>query len=140
MRTEGEGPQPLGMSRTKGTQRTRKLSTEHARWMLRKWEGRLLTYARRWTKGGEPDAVKACAVSRTDGIATRGGRSSGLMTPRRTTDLDPKGRGDKSMLIKRETAEDVYAVVLQRLSDKAKTGLCESQSPGVEPHTRRQHI
>ena len=85
----------------------------------------------------EPCAAKVCAVSRTDGIATRGGRSSGFMTPRRTTDLDPKGRGDKSMLRKRGTAEDVYAVVLQRLSDKAKTGLFEPQSPGVEPHTRR---
>jgi hypothetical protein len=85
----------------------------------------------------EPCAIKVCAVSRTDGIATRGGRSSGFMTPRRTTDLDPKGRGDKSMLIKRGTAEDVYAVVLQRLSDKAKTGLFEPQSPAVERHTRR---
>jgi len=62
------------------------------------------------------------------------------MTPRRTTHLDPKGRGDKSMLGKRGTAEDVYAVVLQRLSDTAKTGLFASQSPGVEPHTRWQHI
>jgi len=67
-----------------------------------------------------------CAVSRTDGIATRGGRSSGPMTPRRTIYLDPKGRGDKSMLVKRGTVEDVYAVVLQRLSDMAKTGLSES--------------
>src|SRR5438309_8524926 len=92
------------------------------------------------TGTGEPDAVKVCAVSRTDGIATRGGRSSGSMTPRRTTHLDPKGRGDKSMLGKRGTAEDVYAVVLQRLSDTAKTGLFASQSPGVEPHTRWQHI
>ena len=85
----------------------------------------------------EPCAGKLCAVSRTDGIATRGGRSSGFMTPRRTTDLDPKGRGDKSMLVKQGTAEDVYSVVLQRLSDRAKTGLFEPQSPGVEPHTRR---
>jgi len=59
------------------------------------------------------------------------------MTPRRTTDLDPKGQGDESMLIKRGTTEDVYVVVLQRLSDRAKTALFESQSPGVEPHTRR---
>ena len=73
----------------------------------------------------------------TDGIATRGGRSSGLMTPRRPPNLDPKGRGDKSMVGKRGAAEDVCAVVLQRLSDKAKTGLFASQSPGVEPHTRR---
>ena len=48
MRTDGEGPQPVGMSRTKGTQRTRKLSTEQARGMLRKWEGRLR--AIRWLK------------------------------------------------------------------------------------------
>src|SRR6266851_9372815 len=89
---------------------------------------------------GAPDALKGCAVSRTEGIATRGGRSSGSMTPRRTTHLDPKGRGDKSMLGKRGTAEDVYAVVLQRLSDTAKTGLFASHSPGVEPHTRWQHI
>jgi hypothetical protein len=41
------------------------------------------------------------------------------------------------MSVKRGTAEDVYAVVLQRLSDGAKTALFESQSPGVEPHTRR---
>src|SRR6267143_4687747 len=70
---------------------------------------------------GEPCAMKVCAVSRTDGIATRGGRSSGLMTPRRPPNLDPKGRGDKSMVGKRGAAEDVCAVVLQRLSDKAKT-------------------
>src|SRR5712691_3619791 len=91
----------------------------------------------RRTSGAAPDAVKACAVSRTDGIATRGGRSSGLMTPRRPPNLDPKGRGDKSMVGKRGAAEDVCAVVLQRLSDTAKTGLFASQSPGVEPHTRR---
>jgi len=86
---------------------------------------------------GEPDTSKVCAVSRTDGIATRGGRSSGSMTPRRPPNLDSKGRGDKSMVGKRGTAEDVYAVVLQRLSDRAKTGLFEPQSPGVEPYTRR---
>jgi hypothetical protein len=47
------------------------------------------------------------------------------MTPRRPPDLDPKGRGDKRMVGKREAAEDVYAVVLQRLSDMAKTALFE---------------
>jgi len=59
------------------------------------------------------------------------------MTPRRPPDLDPKGRGDKRMVGKRGTVEDVYAVALQRLNDTAKTGLFEPQSPGVEPHTRR---
>src|SRR6266481_3122708 len=89
----------------------------------------------------EPDEGKLCAVSRTDGIATRGGRSSGSMTPRRTTDLDPKGRGDKSMLVKRGTAEDVYAVVLQRLSDTAKTGLFEPPiSRGGTAHSLAAHL
>ena len=36
------------------------------------------------------------------------------------------------MLIKRETTEDVYAVVLQRLSDMVKAGLPEPQCPAVE--------
>jgi hypothetical protein len=29
------------------------------------------------------------------------------MTPRRTTNLDPKGKGNKSLYVKRGTAEDV---------------------------------
>lgn len=85
----------------------------------------------------KPDDGKACAVVRTERITTRGGRRSGSITPRRTTNLDPKGRGDKSMFVKRETAEDVYAVVLQRLRDMAKAGLPEPQRPGVERHTHR---
>ena len=45
------------------------------------------------------------------------------------------------MLVKRGTAEDVYAVVLQRLSDKAKTALFASQSPGVEAaHSSVAHL
>src|SRR5262249_48631675 len=60
-------------------------------------------------------------------------------TPRRTTDLDPKGRGDKSMLVKREVSEGVYDTVLQRLHDMAKGEFPESYCPGVEPHTRRDH-
>jgi HNH endonuclease len=57
----------------------------------------------------EPNDSKGCAVSRTERIATRGGRSSEQMTPRRTTNLDPKGRGDRSMyrlLCSRRKAED----------------------------------
>jgi hypothetical protein len=34
--------------------------------------------------------------------------------------------------LKRETTEDVYAVVLQRLSDMVKAGLPEPQCPVVE--------
>ena len=115
----------------KGTQRTRNAVHGEGSVELAKWTFPIISFSR------EPYEAKVCAVSRTDGIATRGGRSSGSMTPRRTTHLDPKGRGDKSMLGKRGAAEDVYAAVLQRLSEKAKTGLCEPQSPGVEPHTRR---
>lgn len=88
----------------------------------------------------EPCATKGCAVSRTAGIATGGGRSSGQRTPRRTTHLDPKGRGDNSMLIKQGIAEDVYALALQRLNAMVKAALPEPQSPGVERHTRRYHI
>jgi hypothetical protein len=54
------------------------------------------------------------------------------MTPRRTTDLDPKGGRDSSMLLKRGVAEDVYAPALQRLRDRVRAGLPQSQSPGVE--------
>ena len=69
---------------------------------------------------GEPDDGKPCAVVCTERIATRGGRSSGHRTPRRTTYLDPKGKGNKSMSVKRGTTEDVYVVALQRLNDMAK--------------------
>ena len=93
-------------------------------------------YTWRRTSGAAPDALQGCAVSRTDGIATRGGRSSGFMTPRRTTDLDPKGRGDKRMVVKQGTTEDGYVVVLQHLSDMVRVGLPEPQCPVVEPHTR----
>ena len=45
------------------------------------------------------------------------------------------------MLVKWGTAEDVYAVVLQHLSDRAKTALFESQSPGVEAaHSSVAHL
>ncbi len=54
------------------------------------------------------------------------------MTPRRTTDLDSKERGDSSLLLKQGGAEDVYAAALQRLRDRVRAGLPQSQSPGVE--------
>ena len=45
------------------------------------------------------------------------------------------------MLVKRGTVEDVYAVVLQRLSDRAKAALFASQSPGVEAaHSSVAHL
>jgi hypothetical protein len=88
--------------------------------------------ARRVRLTGKPYIGKLCAVSRTERIANRVGRSSGHMTPRRTTNLDLKGKGDKSMFVKRGAAEDVYAAALQRLSDMAKAILPEPQSPAAE--------
>jgi hypothetical protein len=62
-------------------------------------------------------------MSRTERIATTGGRSSRQLTPRRTTNLNPKGGGDNSMLVKRGVTEDVYAAALQRLRDTVRAGL-----------------
>jgi hypothetical protein len=59
------------------------------------------------------------------------------MTLRRPPYLDPKGRGNKSMVGKREMSEDVYGMVLQCLRDMVRAGLCEPQCPVVEPHTCR---
>ena len=44
---------------------------------------------------------------------------------RRPTDLDPKGRGDKSMFVKQRVTENVYVMVLQRLRDMVKVTLLE---------------
>lgn len=41
------------------------------------------------------------------------------------------------MLVKRRMPEGVWGMVPQRLSNKVKTGLFESQSPGVQVYTRR---
>jgi hypothetical protein len=85
----------------------------------------------------EPCALKGCAVSCTERIANQVGWSSGQMTPRRTTNLDPKGKGDKSMSVKRGTTEGVYVVALQRLSDMVKAILPEPQCPAAETHALR---
>ncbi len=55
------------------------------------------------------------------------------MTPRRPPYLDPKGRGNKSLVGKREMPEDVYGMVLQRLHDMVRDELPEPQCPAVEP-------
>ena len=49
------------------------------------------------------------------------------MTLRRPPYLDPKGRGNKSLVGKRERSEDVYGRVLQRLRDMVRAELPESQ-------------
>lgn len=41
------------------------------------------------------------------------------------------------MTFKRNTKEEVYDAVLQRLNDKAKAVLLEPQSPAVVRHIRR---
>ena len=88
----------------------------------------------------EPDERKRCAVSRTERIAPRGGRSSRPMTPRRTTHLDPKGRGNNSMSVKQGVSEDVYGTAMQRLRDRVRAGWPKPQCPVVEGHTRREHV
>ena len=62
------------------------------------------------------------------------------MTLRRPPNLDPKGRGDKSLVGKWEMSEDVYGMDLQRLRNMVRTGLSESQCPAVEEYTRRYHV
>jgi hypothetical protein len=69
----------------------------------------------------EPSAVKVCAVTRTDRIANSVGWSSRQLTSRRTTYLNSKEKGDKSLFVKRNVTEDVYGTVPQRLSDMAKS-------------------
>ena len=70
--------------------------------------------------------LKGCAVVRTDRIANSVGGSSRQLTPRRTTNLNLKKKGDKSLFVKRDVTEDVYGTVPQRLSDMAKAKLHES--------------
>ena len=74
----------------------------------------------------EPCAVNACAVVRTETIPHAMGRSSEQLTSRRMSYPNPKGRRNKSMTLKRNAKEDVYDAVAQRLSDKAKARLPES--------------
>ena len=81
-------------------------------------------------------------MSRTNEIATTDGRSSRQKTPRRSTDLDSKERGDNSLLLKRKVVEDVYATVLQRLSARAKAGLPEpcATSPIARSSSQRKEV
>ena len=71
------------------------------------------------------------------GNCPRRGPEFKAQTLRRPPYLDPKGRGDKSMVGKREMSEDVYGMVPQRLRDTVRAGLPEPQCPAVELHTRR---
>jgi hypothetical protein len=73
-------------------------------------------------------------------LPLEGAGVQGKVTPRRPPDLDPKGRGDKSMVGKRGVAEDGYGAALQRLRDMVRAGLPEPQCPVVELHTRREHV
>ena len=53
----------LRKDRTKGTPRTRKLSTGNVRGMRRKWEGTLReAFLGEWTEGAEPCKVKALST------------------------------------------------------------------------------
>jgi hypothetical protein len=50
---------------------------------------------------------------------------------------DPKGNRNKSMVGKQGTAEDVYAVALQRLHPMARAELLKSKCPAVKRHILR---
>jgi hypothetical protein len=56
----------------------------------------------RATSTEEPEGGKLCAMVRTECIAPGGGQSARPMTLRRPPPLDPKGRGDKRRVGKRE--------------------------------------
>ena len=118
--------------RRRRSQRTR-LNWERFSDMLRWWPlprpritVRIWDGSPRATSTEEPYGGNLCAMVRTKRIAPRGGRSSRQMTLRRPPHLDPKGRGDKSMVGKREMSEDVYGMVLQRLRDMVRAELPES--------------
>ena len=59
-----------------------------------------------------------------------------------TADLNPKGRGDKSMPIKPGTAEDAYIVARQDPRDMAKAGLLEvcATSPRAGFSSQRREV
>ena len=69
----------LRKDRNKGTQRTRKLSTGKALWMLRQWEGTLrgARGSRRRIEGAKPGAVKAASP-----VLNGGDEETGLDRPR----------------------------------------------------------
>src|SRR5215831_15193206 len=81
MRTDGEGPSPLERWDQRYPANAQAVHGE-CTVELEKWEQTLHGYPWRTTKGAAPCAVKVYAVSRTEGIATGGGRSSGQMTLR----------------------------------------------------------
>jgi hypothetical protein len=64
------------------------------------------------------------------------------MTPRRPPYLDPKGRGNNSMVGKREMSEDVYGMVLQRLHDRVRATLPEpcATSPRAGFSSQRREV
>ena len=66
-----------------------------------------------------------CAASRgAESLAEPGGTRRNV--PGSSTNLKPKGGGDKSMLEKREWPEDAEGLVLQDPRDMAKAKLPES--------------
>src|SRR6267143_5637225 len=75
---------------TKGTQRTRKLSTGNALWRLRKWEGTLrgASGSRRKIAGVKPGAVKAASP-----VLNGGDEETGLCRPRLVATQLECGRG-----------------------------------------------
>ena len=58
-------------------------------------------------------------------------RVLGNNTLRATPNLNPKGRGNKSMVLKQKTKEGCYDVVLQALHSMVKAELLKFQSLGM---------
>src|SRR6266853_3304901 len=101
----------LRKDRTKGTQRTRKLSTGDVRGMLRKWEGTLREASLgEWTEGAEPCKVKALST------VLNGGREE---TCRKVTRLAPTHQGGGNRPFYRWLARD-YRTLFPLLPERTR--------------------
>ena len=74
---------------------------------------------------------------RTEELPTESAQGQGRRLGGDPTHLNPKGRGENSLLGKRGMPEDVCGMASQHLSDKVKAGLLEPESPVVKGYTRR---
>jgi IS1 transposase len=97
--------------------------------MVRKWEGTLRACARRTTKGGEPDAVKAASPVRRGGMGRRTERQRALSLPdwgAYTRHLDP----DEHCPGKRNTQkiERKHLTLQTRMKRLARKTICFSKT------------
>ena len=76
-----------------------------------------------------------CAVSVQRKFFPKGREVESKTTPRTTADLAAKAKGDKSMLVKQEFGEDMYANVLQVLCAWLDWN-CRIRVPSDDVHIR----